>query len=92
MQNSGLEIVAGLTRPLRETEEFLTSPKILCLNPNAQKSYKNFCLNLNAQKSYKNYLQNTSHVVLCNRPTLSIATKKITSLNNSHDVQLGTLT
>ena len=31
--------------------------------------------NPNAQKSYKNYLQNTSHVVLRNRPTLSIATE-----------------
>ena len=50
-------------------------------NPNAQKSYK----------SYKNYLQNTEHVVLRNRPTLSITTERLTCLNKSPGVQLGTL-
>ena len=43
-------------------------------------------INPNRQQSYKGYLQNTPHVVLCNRPTLvSIATE------GSRGVQLGTL-
>ena len=31
----------------------------------------------NLSKSYKNYLQNTAHVVLRNRPTLSIAMERL---------------
>ena len=53
---------------------------------------KNMSLNPNAQKSYKNYLQNMAHMVLRNRPTLSLATESLTCLNNSCGVQLGTLT
>ena len=46
----------------------------------------------NLTKSYyKNYLQNTPHMVLHNCPTLSIATERLTCLNNSRGVQLGTL-
>ena len=33
-------------------------------------------------KSHKNYLQNMQHVVLRNRPTLSIGTEKLACLNN----------
>ena len=36
----------------------------------------------NLTKSYKNYLQNTQHVVLRNRPTLSLATERLTCLKN----------
>ena len=46
---------------------------------------------LDRTKSYKNYLQNTQHVVLRNRPTLSIGTERLAGLNNPHGVQLGTL-
>ena len=46
---------------------------------------------LDLTKSYKNYLQNTQHVVLRNRPTLSIGTERLACLNSPHDVQLGTL-
>ena len=42
------------------------------LNPNTIKSYK----------SYKNYLQNTQHMVLCNRPTLIIGTERLACLNS----------
>ena len=57
-------------------------------------SFNNNVLALTAQnltKSYRNYLQNTQHVVLRNRPTLSIGTERLTCLNNPHGVQLGTL-
>ena len=37
---------------------------------------------LDCTKSYKNYLQNTQHVVLRNRPTLSIGTERLACLNN----------
>ena len=47
--------------------------------------------NPNSSRSYKNYLQNTQHVVLRNRPTLSIGTERLACLNNPHGVQLGTL-
>ena len=47
--------------------------------------------NPNTQKSYRDYLQNTQHVVLRNRPTLSIATERLASPNNSRGVQLGIL-
>ena len=40
-------------------------------------------------KSRKNYLQNTQHVVLRNRPTLSIGTERLACLNNPHGMQLG---
>ena len=46
---------------------------------------------LDLTKSYKNYLQNTQHVVLCNRPTLPIGTERLACLNSPHGVQLGTL-
>ena len=36
----------------------------------------------NTTKSYKNYLQNRQHVVLHNRPTLSIGTERLACLNN----------
>ena len=36
----------------------------------------------NLTKSYKNYLQNTQHMVLCNRPTLSIGTERLACLNS----------
>ena len=55
------------------------------LTLNAQKSYKN------AQKSYKNYLQNTQHMVLRNRTTLSLGTERLACLNSPPGVQLGTL-
>ena len=42
-------------------------------------------------KRHKNYLQNTQHVVLRNRPTLSIGTERLACLNNPRGVQLGTL-
>ena len=45
----------------------------------------------NLTKSHRDYLQNTSHVVLRNCPSLSIATERITCLNNSRGVQLRTL-
>ena len=48
-------------------------------------------INPNTQKSYKKYLQNLVHVVSRNHPTLSIATERLTRLNNSRGVQLGTL-
>ena len=54
---------------------------LVVFNPNSIKSHK----------SYKNYLQNTKHVVLRNRPTLSIGTERLACLNNPHGVQLGTL-
>ena len=38
--------------------------------------------NPNTIKSYKNYLQNTQHMVLRNRPTLSIDTERLACLNN----------
>ena len=37
------------------------------------------------------HLQNTPHVVLRNRPRLSIGTERLTCLNNLLGVQLGTL-
>ena len=46
---------------------------------------------LNLTKSYKNYLQNMQHVVLRNRPTLSIGTERLACLNSPHGVQLWTL-
>ena len=42
-------------------------------------------------KPHTNYLQNTQHVVLRNRPTLSIGTERLACLNNPRGVQLGTL-
>ena len=45
----------------------------------------------NLTKSYRDYLQNTPHVMLRNCPSLSIATEKLTCLNNSRGVQLGIL-
>ena len=42
------------------------------LNPNSIRSYK----------IVQNYLQNTQHVVLRNRPTLSIGTERLACLNN----------
>ena len=36
----------------------------------------------NPIKSYKNYLQNRQHMVLCNRPTLSIGTERLACLNS----------
>ena len=50
-------------------------------NPNTIKSYK----------IVQNYLQNTQHVMLRNRPTLSIGTERLACLSNPHGVQLGTL-
>ena len=38
--------------------------------------------NPNTIKSYKNYLQNTQHMVLHNRPTLSIGTGRLACLNS----------
>ena len=38
--------------------------------------------NPNTIKSYKNYLQNTQHMVLRNRPTLSIGTERLACLNS----------
>ena len=38
--------------------------------------------NPNTIKSYKNYLQNTLHMVLRNRPTLSIGTERLAYLNS----------
>ena len=38
--------------------------------------------NPNTTKSYKNYLQNTQHMVLRNRPTLSIGTERLACLNS----------
>ena len=46
---------------------------------------------LHITKPHKNYLQNTQHVVLRNRPTLSIGTERLACLNNPRGVQLGTL-
>ena len=48
-------------------------------------------INPNAQKSYKNYLQNMAPVVLRNRPTLSVATERLTCLNNSRGRSWGLL-
>ena len=46
-------------------------------------------INPNGEKSYRDYLQNTPHVVLHNRPSLSIATKGFnTCVNNDRGVQL----
>ena len=45
----------------------------------------------NLTKSHKSYLQNTLHLVLRNRPTLSIGMERLACLNNPHGVQLGTL-
>ena len=50
-----------------------------------------FFHNPNTIKSYKNYLQNTQHMVLRNRPTLSIGTERLARLNSPPGVQLGTL-
>ena len=47
--------------------------------------------NPNTTKSYKHCLRNMQHVVLRNRPTLSIGTERLACLNNPHGVQLGTL-
>ena len=44
----------------------------------------------NPTKSYRHYLQNTPQVVLCNRPSLSMATERLTYLNDDCGVQLGT--
>ena len=38
--------------------------------------------NPNTIKSYKNYLQNTQHMVLHNRPILSIGTERLACLNS----------
>ena len=38
--------------------------------------------NPNTIKSYKNYLQNTQHIVLRNRPTLTIGTERLACLNS----------
>ena len=38
--------------------------------------------NPNTIKSYKNYLQNTQHMVLRSRPTLSIGTERLACLNS----------
>ena len=46
---------------------------------------------LHITKPNKNYLQNMQHVVLRNRPTLSIGTERLVCLNNPRGVQLGTL-
>ena len=51
------------------------------INPNTQ----------NLTKSYRDYLQNTQHVVLRNRPTLSISMERLACSNNSRGVWLGTL-
>ena len=45
---------------------------IKCYNPNSIGSYK----------IVQNYLQNTQHVVLRNRPTLSMGTERLACLNN----------
>ena len=42
-------------------------------------------------KPHKNYLQNTQHVVLRNRPALSVGTERLACLNNPRGMQLGTL-
>ena len=47
--------------------------------------------NPNTIKSYKNYLQNTQHMVLRNRPTLSIGTERLACLNSAPGVQPRTL-
>ena len=47
--------------------------------------------NPNTIKPYKNYLQNTQHMVLRNRPTLSIGTERLACLNSPPGVQLETL-
>ena len=39
-------------------------------------------INPNNIKSYKNYLQNTQHMVLSNRPTLSLGTERLACLNS----------
>ena len=51
-------------------------------NPNTIKSYKILQLN---------YLQNTQHMLLRNRPTLSIGTERLACLNSPPGMQLGTL-
>ena len=48
-------------------------------------------LNPNTIKSYKNCLQNMQHMVLHNRPTLSIGTERLACLNSPPGVQLGIL-
>ena len=45
----------------------------------------------NLTKSHKNYLQNMQHVVLRNRPTLSLGMERLACLNNPRSVPLGTL-
>ena len=45
----------------------------------------------NRTKSYRDYLQNMLHVVLSNCPSLSTVTKRLTCINNSCGVSLGTL-
>ena len=45
----------------------------------------------NLTKSYRDYLQNTPHMVLRN-PSLYIVMERLTCLNNSRSVPLGTLT
>ena len=52
---------------------------------------KEASVNPNTQKSYRDYPQNTLHVELLNRPTLSIAMERLACLNKSCGVQLGTL-
>ena len=48
-------------------------------------------INSNTIKFYKSYLQNTQHMVLRNRPTLSIGTGQLACLNSPPGVQLGNL-
>ena len=52
---------------------------VYVINPNHKK---------NLTKSYRDYLQNTPHVVLHNRPSLSIAAERLTCLNNSGGMHL----
>ena len=47
--------------------------------------------NPNTIKSYKNYLHNTQHIVLHNRPTLSIGMERLACLNSAPGMQLGIL-
>ena len=46
---------------------------------------------VNLSLYYGVVLRNTQHVVLRNRPTLSIGTERLVCLNNPHGVQLETL-
>ena len=80
IRKAGKNITKGIaTTPV--TEVFINS-----VNIPGHKFSQDF-----ASLGYGQLQQNTPHVVLRNRPAQSIARERLTCLNNSRGVQLGTL-